>query len=53
MIQLGLQKSTQAPEQFEKTVETLQILNKQELNYLNLSKQISQLKIVMVNKLLA
>lgn len=53
MIQLGLQKSTDAPEQFQKTVETLKILNKQELNYLNLSKQISQLKIVMVNKLLA
>jgi hypothetical protein len=53
MIQLGLQKTTQAPEQFEKTVETLQILNKQELNYLNLSNQISQLKIVMINKLLA
>jgi hypothetical protein len=53
MIQLGLQKSIDAPEQFQKTVETLKILNKQELNYLNLSKQISQLKILMVNKLLA
>ena len=52
MIQLGLQKSRQAPEQFQKTVETLQILNKQELNYLNLSNQISQLKVVIINKLL-